>query len=890
MSIKTGKIGSVKDDTLLFFQPSIQEQDCTLRMKINEKEFMMKRLFVNRNIIVSIFVVMLFIYSVHGISYAQDAPDTVAEFSDVTLATMVRRTLGLDTGDDVDILKIPKVELLKLKTLFTSESDDLGLPPITELTGLEHATQLITLYLRGQNVTDLTPLTQLTQLTSLDLWGNKIIDISPLARLTQLTDLDLGGHFRTNEIVDISPLVELTQLRELGLSGNEISDISPLAGLIELRELSLSSNRISDIGPLAGLTELTDLWLHGNQISDITPLTPLTKLTLLGLTTNQIRDITPIAQMKQLTFLQLEYNRIRDITPLAQVESLEELHLDHNQIRDLNPLTTLTRLTRLDLTHNQISDLTPLEQLSESLEELDLRDNRIRDVAPLANLIYLEELRLRDNPITDTFPLNALLDENPDLDIDIEVVREAGGPTLTVSTPQPLTVATLNGGVVTLTLSSGEFGFSNDVRDALTISGITGITLHWTDIESVSDTEVRIKLTFTGSIDKDATLVFTLGPRAIKNYNGSVLTAELPVSASAETVLTETSTADTPEIPTDTDTVVGILPVSIGSPAIGQQLKFSLNITGGEAVAGYQATVQFDTSALRYVSSANGNYLPAGAFFVEPKVEGNLVKLNAASLAGESEGDGTLATLTFEVITVKASALTLPDVLLTNSAGEAFVPQIENAEITEPTGLKSDVNADGIVNIQDLVLVASNLGQVGQNTADVNGDSIVNIQDLVLVAGALGTSAAAPSLLHPDALEILTSSDVRLWLSQAQHLTLTDTTSQRGILFLEQLLTVLIPKETALLANYPNPFNPETWIPYQLSKPTDVTLTIYDIKGSVVRALDLGHQRAGVYQTRGRAAYWDGRNAIGEPVASGLYFYTLAASDFTATRKMLIMK
>ena len=99
-----------------------------------------------------------------------------------------------------------------------------------------------------------------------------------------------------------------------------------------------------------------------------------------------------------------------------------------------------------------------------------------------------------------------------------------------------------------------------------------------------------------------------------------------------------------------------------------------------------------------------------------------------------------------------------------------------------------------------------------------------------------------------------------------------------------------MPKETILLPNYPNPFNPETWIPYQLANPADVALTIYDIQGRIVRDLDLGHQRAGVYQSRARAAHWDGRNAHGEPVASGLYFYTLKAGDFTATRKMLIRK
>ena len=100
----------------------------------------------------------------------------------------------------------------------------------------------------------------------------------------------------------------------------------------------------------------------------------------------------------------------------------------------------------------------------------------------------------------------------------------------------------------------------------------------------------------------------------------------------------------------------------------------------------------------------------------------------------------------------------------------------------------------------------------------------------------------------------------------------------------------LTPAETALFPNYPNPFNPETWIPYQLAKSADVTLTIYDITGREVRRLALGHRPAGFYRSRGRAAYWDGRNEFGEKVASGLYFYTFTAGDFTATRKMLIQK
>ena len=113
---------------------------------------------------------------------------------------------------------------------------------------------------------------------------------------------------------------------------------------------------------------------------------------------------------------------------------------------------------------------------------------------------------------------------------------------------------------------------------------------------------------------------------------------------------------------------------------------------------------------------------------------------------------------------------------------------------------------------------------------------------------------------------------------------------RRGTRVLEQLLAALPPQETALLPNYPNPFNPETWIPYHLAKDADVTLTIYDTKGIVVRQFDLGYKSAGDYTDQIKAAYWDGRNASGEQVASGIYFYSLSAGSYSATRKMLILK
>ena len=259
-----------------------------------------------------------------------------------------------------------------------------------------------------------------------------------------------------------------------------------------------------------------------------------------------------------------------------------------------------------------------------------------------------------------------------------------------------------------------------------------------------------------------------------------------------------------------------------------------------------------------------------------------------------SSGGGTLSvtTATTDNNGRAESILTLGPNLGTNTVTVSVTGIKEKQTVSafaELPPIPQDVNRDDVVNILDLVLVASVLGDEGTDlSADVNGDGIVNILDLVLVAGAFG-NAAAPSS-DPQTLAMLTTADVEQWLAHAQELDLTDATSQRGILFLEQVLAVLTPKETVLLPNYPNPFNPETWIPYRLANDTDVRISIYDINGALVRQLDLGYQRAGYYTDRSRAAYWDGRNAFGEQIATGIYFYSLTARDFSATRKMLIGK
>ena len=107
---------------------------------------------------------------------------------------------------------------------------------------------------------------------------------------------------------------------------------------------------------------------------------------------------------------------------------------------------------------------------------------------------------------------------------------------------------------------------------------------------------------------------------------------------------------------------------------------------------------------------------------------------------------------------------------------------------------------------------------------------------------------------------------------------------------LEQFLTGLSPTETVLLPNYPNPFNPETWIPYHLANASNVSIIIYGMQGRIIRRLELGHQSEGYYTSRNRAAYWDGTNDVGESVTSGVYFYQLQTDNRSYLRKMVILK
>ena len=363
----------------------------------------------------------------------------VVDIPDSNLRQVIREELKLPAGSP-----ITQREMLKLQRL--DAGGDRG---ITDLTGLQHATNLWGLDLYHNPIVDISPLAYLTKLEGFNLWGCQVVDLNPLRNLKNLRVIILGN----NQISDITPLANLAQLTNLGLDNNQIRDINPLSNLTMLEELRLNANEITDITPLVGLKNLKKLYLVDNPIHDFTPLLelegveldlkidlsrldelnpvveisdpnleqtiretlalphkiPLTRLQMLrltGLETGErgIIDLTGIEYATNLHYLNLGRNQIRDIRPLATLIHLSGLSLYNNPVEDIAPLASLTNLTYLNLAHNGVETLEPLAGLIR-LQTLDLYDNLIKDITPIVNMTALTTLILTHNQVSDLSPL-----------------------------------------------------------------------------------------------------------------------------------------------------------------------------------------------------------------------------------------------------------------------------------------------------------------------------------------------------------------------------------------------------------------------------------------------------------------------------------------------------
>ena len=310
-------------------------------------------------------------------------PIGVVQIPDPNLKEAIREQLQLPAGTP-----ITQQDMEKLEYLDNEKTEKMG---ITDLTGLEYATNLKGISLNQNEITDLNPLSNLIQLEALTAWGNPISDISPLAKLTNLKYIDLAGC----DVADISPLANLTQLELLNLGWNHlIQDITPLANLTKLYHLKLTKNRILNISPLANLTELKELFIDGNRISDFNPLNGLS-LTILE------RDQEPYTSC-ELPHLPIE-NRLQNRTfpsifapwAGADVKNLPELSETENlALHDLHwhgPYFTLD-FHETDQGWRFAGILGDAQAIRDELLSLN------------PNMLFLVEVRLRDATISLDYP------------------------------------------------------------------------------------------------------------------------------------------------------------------------------------------------------------------------------------------------------------------------------------------------------------------------------------------------------------------------------------------------------------------------------------------------------------------------------------------------------
>jgi hypothetical protein len=509
-----------------------------------------------------------------------------------------------------------------------------------------------------------------------------------------------------------------------------------------------------------------------------------------------------------------------------------------------DPITPsdMATLTRLEAQNTNISNLTGLEGAT-NLIELILDNNSISDISPVAGLTKLTELILWDNNISDISAVVRLtnlktLGLGGNLITDISAVTGLTNLTFLHLPGNRIADMSLVAG---LTQLAWLYLGGTNITDLSFLSGLTNLETLGLEYNSISDLSPLVANTGLGEGD---TIYVQGNPLSYQSIH-----THIPALQSRGVTVEFDNQAHPALLKISGDNQNGASFVSLSQPFIVEAQD-----ANGSALAGVSVTFA----------------VTAGGGTVNPTITRTNTNGRAQSTLTLGPNLGTN--------TVEVSAAGIESLATFYAVADSELP---------PT--TADFNSDGFVNVLDLILIASSLGQSGQNDADVNGDGVVSILDLILVAGMFDGVAAAPSI-QLQAPETLTTVEVQGWLTDARTLEVGDPIIKRGMMVLEQLLAALTPTKTELLPNYPNPFNPETWIPYRLAEDAFVTLTIYDLSGRIVRTLNVGHRIASAYESRSKAIYWDGRNGLDEQVASGVYFYHLSAGDYSATRRMLILK
>ena len=636
------------------------------------------------------------------------------------------------------------------------------------------------------NISDLTGLEYATNLTYLFLWNNSISDLSPLSGLTNLQYLDLQG----NLVSDLSPMLGLTNLFFLGLWNNSISELSPLVintGLGEKDGVNVKGNLLSYPSIYTHIPVLQE---RGVEVL-FDNRTPTTPRIISGDNQNAITGVT-----------------------LGQPFVVEVR--DENGVVFEGVPVTFTVTAGGGTVQPEIA-VTDADGRAESI------------------------LTLGSDPVTNTVEVNVEGLAEPAIFTTLAELHEFDLTVLVgISLIHvPLKVRAVDGIPTTI-------GSVGDLYDAL--GGAD--TINWL---ITYDHQTQTWIGYFGPPDRGTTV-----DRELTEDMGILINVLAPVS-------------------------VRLVGDALGTDGMSTiTLHQRVNLIG----------LPLQDSRITRVSdlfALEGIIDNVPAIVVTDNGEFKLV--GRAGDEGDIEITGGQA---FILIAHQAETVPISGDGWTNTSGTAAAPPVAMGgivadDVTPILALSGSIGSHAggwgkMPHLRSGFRVILKNRSTGREVATVTADDEAGYR-LTIVDIETGRAAQIGDILEISAQSLDTSIGV-----ESLRYTVTAEDVKRSRIQLPTLVSYEMPAETQLLANYPNPFNPETWIPYRLAEDASVALTIYDGSGQIVRTLNVGHQVAAAYESRPKAAYWDGRNEVGEPVASGVYFYYLSAGDFSATRKMVILK
>ena len=829
-----------------------------------------------------LFVILFTLYALLPFGHVQNAVANEADWMpDANLRTAVRTALGL--GGDDTLTQAAMTTLTELRVKNAS---------IVDITGLEHGTNLTKLDLRRNSISSITALSGLTNLTHLWLAFNSITDISALTDLTNLTTLTL----RDNQIGDITDLGNLTNLTTLWIKNCGITDVSPLRTLVNLTTLRIAGNSVTNAHTLSRLTNLNDVDI------DI-PDPPGVSISVPEGVQNSKFEVS-ITFTEAVSGFEPSELSLEGSTADVTITSWETTD-DTTYTAEITPTTSGTVVLSIaadvatDAANNgntasetQTVSIVITPPADDFVSVCDrTTDVRNAIVAALPNINDCADVTTADLATIRFLDGESLRWEN------ITALKEGDFNGLTALEMLHLShnsLSSLPAGIFD-DLTALEYlyldynnlsSLSSSVFDNLT--ALKGLYLDYNNLSSLSssvfDNLTALKGLHLGDNDLSSlpsdifegltTLeILHLGsndlsslPSGIFDKNTALTELQLRSNSfgSLPSGIFENLTALT-YIHLNSNNLVslpsGIFDKNTALTDIGLQYN---------DLSSLPSDIFENLTALKKLNLGNNSFgsLPSGIFDKNTALTALHLGGNDLSSLPEGvfEGLTTLESLHLHGNTVNPLPLT---VSLKRIEEGQFKATVHTGAPPSMTLTASVVNGsiDGGTNS-----ITIPVGTIESETFTVTRTT--DTKDAVSV-----DIKAVPQVPRYKGYEYVKSTDLPLTVidalgNAAPRMTPVDE----------------VPSETALSANYPNPFNPETWIPYQLSNTSDVKITIYDVQGRVIRQLDLGHQREGYYTSRSRAAYWDGRNDVGERVATGIYFYQLQADNMSLLRKMLILK